>query len=72
MSISPCPERGALVTYLNPDVLDPTVFLRGVVMGPHVEDPHTAHRWLPVLLPDRTIAVLDTRNIIAVHTSDNP
>ncbi|MFI9005668.1 hypothetical protein ACIGNX_00355 [Actinosynnema sp. NPDC053489] len=67
MDITPNPDRGAIVTYLNPDVLDPTAFLRGVVVGDHVVDPQTSHAWVPVLLPDCTMCVLDARNIIEVH-----
>ncbi|MFD1147298.1 hypothetical protein [Saccharothrix hoggarensis] len=67
MATTPCPQRGAIVTYLNPDVLAPTAFLRGVVIGDHVVDPETSHAWVPVLLPGRTVSVLDTRNIIEVH-----
>ncbi len=72
MDITPRPEHGAIVTYLNPDVLDPTAFLRGIVIGAHVVDPRTSRAWVPVLLPDGTLSVLDARNIIEVHTSDNP
>lgn len=71
MATTPCPERGAIVTYLNPDALNPTAFLRGVVIGSPVVDPQTSHAWVPVLLPDRTVSVLDTRNIIEVQPSDD-
>ena len=72
MDITPRPEHGAIVTYLNPDVHDPATFLCGIVVGAHVVDPQTSHAWVPVLLPDHTLSVLDTRNIIEVHTSDEP
>jgi hypothetical protein len=72
MDITPRPEHGAIITYLNPDVHDPIAFLRGVVIGSHVVDPQTSHTWVPVLLPDRTLAVLDTRNIIEVHPAGEP
>ncbi|MEU4744357.1 hypothetical protein AB0G02_28395 [Actinosynnema sp. NPDC023658] len=69
MATTPRPDRGAVITFLNPDVLNPAAFLRGVVIGPPVVDPQTAHAWVPVLLPDRTVSVLDTRNIIEVQPS---
>ncbi|MFD0206264.1 MULTISPECIES: hypothetical protein [Saccharothrix] len=72
MDSTPRPDCGAIITYLNPDALDPTAFLRGVVIGAYVVDPETSHAWVPVLLPDRTLSVLDTRNIIEVQASDGP
>ncbi|MEU7481562.1 hypothetical protein AB0A63_36690 [Lentzea sp. NPDC042327] len=72
MATKSCPGRGAVVTYLNPDVLHPTVYLRGVVVGPHVVDPQTSHVWVPVLRPDRTISVLDIANIVAVQEPELP
>jgi hypothetical protein len=67
MPLTPCPGRGAVVVYLNPDVLHPTAVLRGVVVGAHVVDPETSHLWVPVMLPDRTVSVLDTANIMRVE-----
>ncbi|WP_306746382.1 hypothetical protein [Saccharothrix yanglingensis] len=64
MAVIPCPDRGSIVTYLNPDVLHPTVYVRGVVIGAHVVDPQTSRSWVPVMLPDRTVSVLDTAKII--------
>lgn len=64
------PDRGAVVTYLNPDALDPSAFLCGVVIGAHVVDPKTSHAWVPVLLADGEVCVLDTRHIIEVHSVD--
>ncbi|MFD7660123.1 hypothetical protein ACFV4N_39610 [Actinosynnema sp. NPDC059797] len=67
MAPSPCPHLGAIVTYLNPDVMHPTVYVRGVVVGAHVVDPQTSHEWVPVMRPDRTVSVLDTANILNVR-----
>lgn len=67
MALTPCPDRGAIVTYLNPDVMHPTVYVRGVVVGAHLVDPQTSHKWVPVMRPDRTVSVLDTTNIIKVQ-----
>ncbi|GAA3647773.1 hypothetical protein C8D87_10619 [Lentzea atacamensis] len=67
MATKPCPGRGAVVTYLNPDVMHPSVYVRGVVIGAHVVDPQTSHTWVPVLRSDRTISVLDTANIVNVQ-----
>ncbi|MCE6996274.1 hypothetical protein LZG04_15930 [Saccharothrix sp. S26] len=67
MAPTPCPARGAIVTYLNPDVMHPTVYVRGIVTGPHVVDPQTGHEWVPVMRPDRTTSVLDTANIVNVR-----
>lgn len=36
MPLMPCPGRGAVVTYLNPDALHPTAIPRGEVIGAHV------------------------------------
>jgi hypothetical protein len=67
MATKPCPGRGAVVTYLNPDVMHPSVYVRGVVIGAHVVDPETSRAWVPVLRSDRTISVLDTANIVNVR-----
>ena len=72
MATTPCPGRGAVVTFLNPDVLHPTVYVRGVVIGAHVVDPETSRAWVPVMQVDRTISVLDTTNIIDVRTPGCP
>ncbi|SES08570.1 hypothetical protein SAMN05216188_121105 [Lentzea xinjiangensis] len=69
MATKPCPSRGAIVTYLNPDVMHPSVYVRGVVIGTHVVDPQTAHTWVPVIRSDGTMLVLDTANIIKVAAS---
>lgn len=66
------PQRGAIVTYLNPDVLAPEAFLTGVVTGAHVVDPETGRAWVSVLLPDRTTFVLDAANIVEVQPSGSP
>ncbi|SDO47299.1 hypothetical protein [Lentzea jiangxiensis] len=71
MPLTPCPGRGAVITYLNPDVLHPAAVLSGVVLGAHVVDPETSHLWIPVLLPDSTIAVLDTANIMQVEPPES-
>lgn len=67
MATKPCPGRGAVVTYLNPDVMHPCVYVRGVVLGAHVVDPQTSHAWVPIMRFDRTVSVLDTSNIVTVH-----
>jgi hypothetical protein len=67
MADTPCPDRGAIITCLDPDAQNPTAIVRGVVVGPHVVDPHTSHTWVPVMLPDRTVSVLDTVNIIKMR-----
>ncbi|PWK84619.1 hypothetical protein C8D88_108234 [Lentzea atacamensis] len=67
MATKSCPGRGAVVTYLNPDVMHPSVYVRGVVIGTHVVDPQTSHTWVPIMRPDRTISVLDTANIVNVQ-----
>lgn len=67
MATTPCPGRGAIVIFLNPDVMHPAVYLRGVVIGAHVVDPQTSHAWVPVMRVDRTVSVLDTANIIKVR-----
>ncbi|MFC6091324.1 hypothetical protein [Saccharothrix lopnurensis] len=72
MATTPCPDPGAIVTYLNPDVLHPSVYVRGVVVGPHVVDPRTSHTWVPVMLPDGATSVLDTAHIIEVLPTDLP
>jgi hypothetical protein len=59
-------DRGAVVTYLDPDVFAPAAFARGLVTGPQVVDPLTRRAWVPVLRPDRTTLVLDTANIVEV------
>ncbi|MGM1057982.1 hypothetical protein [Saccharothrix sp. Mg75] len=59
-------DRGAVVTYLDPDVFAPSAFGRGVVVGPVLVDPFTERAWVPVLRPDRTTLVLDIANIIEV------
>lgn len=66
MAPTPCPARGAIVTYLNPDVLDPNPFLRGVISGAPVVDPETSRPWVPVQRPDRATDVLDVANIVEV------
>jgi hypothetical protein len=70
MAITPCPERGAIVTYLNPDVLHPAIYVRGVVIGAHVVDPQTSRAWVPVMLPDRSVSVLDTAHIVDVMSAE--
>ena len=72
MPLPPCPGRGAVVTYLNPDALHPTAVLRGVVLGEHVVDPETSHLWVPVMLPASTVSVLDTANIMQVEPPKCP
>ncbi|PWK82150.1 hypothetical protein C8D88_11415 [Lentzea atacamensis] len=72
MSITPCPDRGAVVTYLNPDALHPAVFLCGVVLGAHVVDPESSHLWVPVRLPDSTVSVVDTVNIVEAQAPECP
>ncbi|WP_433260077.1 hypothetical protein ACQPZF_22985 [Actinosynnema sp. CS-041913] len=69
MTYTPRPDRGAIVTYLNPNVFDPDVFPYGVITGPHVVDPETDRTWVPVLRPDRTMVVLDAANIVEVRPS---
>jgi hypothetical protein len=59
-------DRGAVVTYLDPDVFAAAAFARGLVTGPQVFDPLTGRAWVPVLRPDRTTLVLDTANIVEV------
>lgn len=71
MPLTPCPGRGAVITFLNPDVLHPAAVLSGVVLGTHVVDPETSHLWIPVLLPDSTISVLDTANIMQVEPPES-
>jgi hypothetical protein len=72
MPLTPCPDRGAVVVYLNPDVLHPVAVLSGVVLGPPVVDPETSHLWVPVLPPDSTVSVLDTVNIMQVEPPEHP
>lgn len=69
---TPCPDRGAIVSYLNPDVMHPTVYLRGVVVGAHVLDPQTSHMWVPVMRPDRRVSVVDTATIMNVRAAKFP
>ncbi|GGP75339.1 hypothetical protein [Saccharothrix coeruleofusca] len=71
MAPTPRPARGAIVTYLNPDVLDPAPFLRGVISGTPVVDPETARHWVPVRRPDRSVVVLDAANIVEVLVDDS-
>ncbi|MCR3752132.1 hypothetical protein [Lentzea californiensis] len=70
MATKPCPGRRAVVTYLNPDVMHPSVFVHGVVIGAHVVDPQTSHTWVPIMQPDCTVSVLDTSHIISVRHSE--
>ncbi|MEV0674991.1 hypothetical protein AB0I60_00570 [Actinosynnema sp. NPDC050436] len=67
MTATPCPPPGALVTYLNPDVLDPAAFIHGVVIGEPVLDPETTHLWVAVLRPGRDLSVVDSANIVEVQ-----
>lgn len=69
MTGEPHPPPGAVVTYLNPDVLDPAAFVRGVVLGEAVIDPETDHAWVPVLRPGRTVSILDAASIVEVQPS---
>jgi hypothetical protein len=69
MARTPCPEHGVVVVYLNPDVLSPAAFLRGLVVGQPVVDPLTDREWVPVLRPDRSVHVLDTATIARVLPS---
>ncbi|MFL6119307.1 hypothetical protein [Actinophytocola sp.] len=64
-------DRGAIVTHLNPNAVEPTVFLRSVVTVAHVVDPDTGRVWVAVLRPDRTLFVLDAANIIDAVPSDD-
>ena len=66
------PQRGSIVTYLNPDVLAPEAFLTAVVTGAHLVDPETDRAWVTVMLPDRTTFVLDAANIVEVQPSISP
>ncbi|MEU4742929.1 hypothetical protein AB0G02_21025 [Actinosynnema sp. NPDC023658] len=59
-------DRGAVVTYLDPDVFAPAAFALGRVTGPQVLDPLTGRRWVSVLRPDRTTLVLDTANVVEI------
>ncbi|MGW4213534.1 hypothetical protein ACWEIJ_36500 [Lentzea sp. NPDC004789] len=72
MPSTPCPDRGSVVTYLNPDALHPAAVLSGVVLGAHVTDPETSHLWVPVMLPDSTVLVLDTVHIMQVEPPARP
>jgi hypothetical protein len=72
MATKPCPGRGAVIIYLNPDVMHPSVYMRGVVVGTHVVDPETSHAWVPVMRSDRTVSVLDAATIVEVEGSDLP
>lgn len=71
MADTHCPDPGAIVTYLNPDVSDPVAFVLGVVSGAHVVDPQTKRTWVPVLRPDCSTFVLDAANIVEVLPSDD-
>ncbi|MFT7840236.1 hypothetical protein Q5530_29185 [Saccharothrix sp. BKS2] len=66
------PQRGSIVTYLNPDVFAPEAFLTGVVTGTPLVDPETDRAWVSVLLPGRTTFVLDAANIVEVRPSVSP
>ncbi|MEU4445230.1 hypothetical protein AB0K14_23375 [Actinosynnema sp. NPDC050801] len=59
-------DRGAVVTFLDPDVSAPSAFGRGVVVGPVLVDPFTERAWVPVLRPDRSTLVLAIANIVEV------
>ena len=59
-------DRGAVVTFLDPDVSAPSAFGRGVVVGPVLVDPFTERAWVPVLRPDRSTLVLAITNIVEV------
>jgi hypothetical protein len=72
MATKSCPGRGAVVTYLNPDVMHPSVYMRGVVIGTHVVDPQTAHAWVPVIRVDGTVTVLDVSTIVDAEGSELP
>lgn len=72
MATKPCPGRGAVVTYLNPDVMHPSVYMRGVVIGKYVVDPETSHAWVPVIRTDGTVSVLDANTIVDVEGSELP
>jgi hypothetical protein len=69
MAHTSCPRRGAIVTFLNPDVLAPAAFVRGVITGTSVVDPETGRLWVSVQRPDRTTLVLDAANITQVLPS---
>ncbi|MEU4805649.1 hypothetical protein [Actinosynnema sp. NPDC023587] len=70
MTGKPSPTPGAVVTYLNPDVHDPTTFVHGVIIGESVIDPETCRAWVPVLRPGRALSILDTANIVEVQPRD--
>jgi hypothetical protein len=70
MATKPCPGRGAVITYLNPDVMHPAAYVRGVVIGTHVIDPQTSHAWVPVMRLDGTVSVLDASIIVDVQGSE--
>ena len=59
-------DRGAVVTYLDPDVFAPSAFSRGIVVGPVLVDPFTERAWVPTLRSGRTTLVLDIANIVEV------
>jgi hypothetical protein len=67
MPTYPSPSLGCVVIFLNPDPTHPHTYLHGVVTGPHVVDPETGHSWVPVLLPDRSAAVVDTKYVLRVR-----
>ncbi|MET8764212.1 hypothetical protein [Lentzea sp. NPDC004782] len=72
MPSTPRPDRGSVVTYLNPDAPHPAAVLSGVVLGAHVTDPETSHLWVPVMSPDSTVSVLDTVHIMKVEPPARP
>ncbi|MFD4638152.1 hypothetical protein ACFWN2_12600 [Lentzea sp. NPDC058436] len=70
MPTSPSPSPGCVVTYLNTGALHPATYVHGVVNGTHVVDPETGRSWMPVLLADRSITVVDTAYILRVRPAD--
>jgi hypothetical protein len=69
------PGHGSIVTYVDRDRDDRTVFQRAVALGPEICDPQTDQAWLPVLRPDRVVTMVDPVFVVDVlpdHSGPRP
>jgi hypothetical protein len=66
------PERGAIVTYLDPQVRQAAPWQRGVACGTAICDPRTNEMWIPVLRPDRSSTLVDPALVAEVAPAPQP
>ena len=62
----PTPQRGAIVTYLDPTSAG-TPYRSGVSCGAEVIDPETSERWFSVLRPGAGSTIVDAALVVAVE-----